>query len=109
VSPDFLTQLFVKINNREGNLGVIYDGLPVAGQSGTLAGRFGDSPAAGSVIAKTGWIDTGYTLSGIVHAADGTVLTFAFFALDDVGDSAKTAIDALTTGVYECGNNLSNN
>jgi D-alanyl-D-alanine carboxypeptidase/D-alanyl-D-alanine-endopeptidase (penicillin-binding protein 4) len=109
VSPDFLTQLFVKINAREGSLGVIYDGLPVAGQSGTLAGRFGESPAAGNVIAKTGWIDTGYTLSGIVNSADGTVLTFAFFALDDVGDSAKTAIDALTTGVFECGNNLSNN
>ncbi|MFB2599407.1 D-alanyl-D-alanine carboxypeptidase/D-alanyl-D-alanine-endopeptidase [Herbiconiux sp. P17] len=109
VSPNFLSQLFVKINAREGNLGVIYDGLPVAGQSGTLAGRFGGSPAAGNVIAKTGWIDTGYTLSGIINAADGTVLTFAFFALDDVGDSAKDAIDTLTTAVYECGNGLSNN
>ncbi|MCS5735503.1 D-alanyl-D-alanine carboxypeptidase/D-alanyl-D-alanine endopeptidase [Herbiconiux daphne] len=109
VSPALLTKLFVKINAREGNLGIVYDGLPVAAQSGTLAGRFGDSPAAGNVIAKTGWIDTGYTLSGIVNAADGTVLTFAFFALDDVGDSAKAALDALTTGVYECGNTLSNN
>ncbi|MFB2555212.1 D-alanyl-D-alanine carboxypeptidase/D-alanyl-D-alanine endopeptidase [Herbiconiux liangxiaofengii] len=108
VSPAFLTQLFVKIQNREGSLGVIRDGLPVAGRSGTLAGRYGDSPAAGHVIAKTGWIDTGYTLSGIVEAADGTVLTFAVFALDDVGDSAKTAIDALVTGVYECGGNLAN-
>ncbi|WP_291048042.1 D-alanyl-D-alanine carboxypeptidase/D-alanyl-D-alanine-endopeptidase [Herbiconiux sp.] len=109
VSPNFLTSLFIKIQNREGNLAVIADGLPVGGQSGTLAGRFTDSPAAGSVIAKTGWIDTGYTLSGIIDAADGSVLTFAFFALDDVGDSAKTAIDALTTAVYECGSNLSNN
>ncbi len=109
VSPNFLTSLFITIQNREGNLAVIADGLPVGGQSGTLAGRFTDSPAAGSVIAKTGWIDTGYTLSGIIDAADGSVLTFAFFALDDVGDSAKTAIDALTTAVYACGSNLSNN
>ncbi|TAJ50199.1 MAG: D-alanyl-D-alanine carboxypeptidase/D-alanyl-D-alanine-endopeptidase [Herbiconiux sp.] len=109
VPPNFLSELFIHINNREGNLGIIADGLPVAGESGTLAGRFGGSPAAGNVVAKTGWIDTGYTLSGIIRAADGSVLTFAFFALDDVGDSAKTAIDALTTGVYECGNGLSNN
>ncbi|WP_084361785.1 D-alanyl-D-alanine carboxypeptidase/D-alanyl-D-alanine endopeptidase [Herbiconiux solani] len=109
VSPNFLTALFIKIRNGEGALGVVRDGLPVAGESGTLAGRFNGSPAAGSVIAKTGWIDTGYTLSGIIDSADGTPLTFAFFALDDVGDSAKTAIDALTTAVYECGDNLSNN
>jgi len=109
VPPNFLSELFIHIHNREGNLGIIADGLPVAGQSGTLAGRFGGSPAAGNVVAKTGWIDTGYTLSGMIDAADGTALTFAFFALDDVGDSAKTAIDALTTGVYECGNGLSSN
>ncbi len=109
VPPNFLSELFIHIHNREGNLGVIADGLPVAGQSGTLAGRFGGSPAAGNVVAKTGWIDTGYTLSGMIDAADGSVLTFAFYALDDVGDSAKTAIDALTTAVYECGNGLSNN
>ncbi|MGA1835671.1 D-alanyl-D-alanine carboxypeptidase/D-alanyl-D-alanine-endopeptidase [Herbiconiux sp. 11R-BC] len=108
VSPNFLSQLFIKIDDREGNLGIIADGLPVAGRSGTLAGRFNGTPAAGNVIAKTGWIDTGYTLSGIIDAADGSVLTFAFFALDDVDDSAKTAIDALTNGVYACGNNLAN-
>ncbi|MCS5721924.1 D-alanyl-D-alanine carboxypeptidase, partial [Herbiconiux sp. CPCC 203406] len=107
VPTDFLSRLFIKINAHEGDLGVIAAGLPVAGQSGTLAGRFGGSPAAGSVIAKTGWIDTGYTLSGIVSAGDGSVLTFAFFALDDVDDSARAALDELTTGVYECGNNLS--
>ncbi|SDT26210.1 D-alanyl-D-alanine carboxypeptidase/D-alanyl-D-alanine-endopeptidase [Microterricola viridarii] len=112
IPPSYLTQLFMKINAREGNLGVIFDGLPVAGQSGSLSysDRFGgDSAIAdGSVFAKTGWIDTGYTLSGVIHAADGTPLTFAIYALDDVGDSAKTAIDALTAGFYSCGNTLSN-
>jgi D-alanyl-D-alanine carboxypeptidase/D-alanyl-D-alanine-endopeptidase (penicillin-binding protein 4) len=108
VAPDFLTELFRKVAAREGELGIVYDGLPVGGVSGTLAGRFTDSPAAGSVIAKTGWIDTGYTLAGLVNAADGTVLTFAFFALDDVDDSARLALDALTTGVYGCGNALAN-
>jgi D-alanyl-D-alanine carboxypeptidase/D-alanyl-D-alanine-endopeptidase (penicillin-binding protein 4) len=110
VSPNFLTALFAKIEARQGNLGIIADGLPVAGESGTLAGRFtgSNSDAAGSVIAKTGWIDTGYTLSGIIHAADGTTLTFAFFALDNVSDSSKQALDTVTAAAYRCGNDLSN-
>ncbi|SMG13412.1 D-alanyl-D-alanine carboxypeptidase/D-alanyl-D-alanine-endopeptidase [Agreia pratensis] len=110
VSPNFLTALFAKIAAREGNLGIIADGLPVAGESGTLGGRFtgSNSDAAGHVIAKTGWIDTGYTLSGIIQAADGSVLTFAFFALDDVSDSSKQALDTITAAAYRCGNNLSN-
>ncbi|WP_378147613.1 D-alanyl-D-alanine carboxypeptidase/D-alanyl-D-alanine-endopeptidase [Cnuibacter sp. UC19_7] len=110
VPPDFLTRLFVKIQNQEADLSVIYHGLPVAGKTGTLSGRFGGSAsvAVGHVIAKTGWIDTGYTLSGIIEAADGTVLTFAFFALDDVGDSAKAALDSLTAAAYTCGGALSN-
>jgi len=113
IPPSYLTRLFVKINAREGNLGVIFDGLPVAGQTGSLSysDRFtGEASVAdGSVFAKTGWIDTGYTLSGIVHSADGTPLTFAIYALGDVGDDAKTAIDLLTAGFYNCGDNLSNN
>lgn len=113
VAPAYLTRLFVKIHKREGSLGVIADGLPVAGRSGSLsyADRFaGDNAVAdGAVFAKTGWIDTGYTLSGIIHAADGTPLTFAVYALGDVSDNSKQAIDTLTTGFFRCGDNLSNN
>lgn len=112
VSPAYLTELFRKINAREGNLGIIVDSLPISGERGSLSysDRFsGDNAEAdGAVYAKTGWIDTGYTLSGIIHAADGTDLTFAIFALDDVDDSAKQAIDTWVTGVYRCGNQLAN-
>ena len=42
-----------------------------------------------------------------VHAADGTRLTFAFYAIGDgIQDEAKEALDTLTTAVYTCGNNL---
>ena len=113
VPPSYLTQLLIKINAREGNLGVILDGLPVSGETGSLSysDRFaGDNSAAdGAVFAKTGWIDTGYTLAGIIHAADGTPLTFAVYALGDVSDNAKGAIDTITTGFFRCGDNLSNN
>lgn len=113
VPPSYLTQLFVKVLNRQNGLGVVYDGLPVSGQSGTLGSGYGrftgaNAVARGAVHAKTGWIDNGYTLSGIVDAADGTQLTFAVFALGPVGDSAKQAIDTLVTGFYSCGDNLSN-
>jgi len=111
VPPSYLAALMMKINAREGALGFIYDGLPIAGRTGTLAGRFtGDNAVArGHVVAKTGWIDTGYTLSGVISAADGTPLTFAFYAIGNVRDDAKIALDTITTGAYRCGNNLSDN
>lgn len=112
VPPSYLTRLFVKINAREANLGVIMDGLPVSGQRGSLSysDRFaGDNAVAdGAVTAKTGWIETGYTLSGVIRAQDGATLTFAIYALGDVSDDAKQAIDTLTTGFFLCGDNLSN-
>ena len=110
--PSYLTRLFVKINAREGNLGVLMDGLPVSGQRGSLSydDRFqGDNAVAdGAVSAKTGWIETGYTLSGVIRAQDGATLTFAIYALGDVSDDAKQAIDTLTTGFFLCGDTLSN-
>lgn len=108
----FVAQLFVVINGGGQNLGIITQALPVAGVSGTLAGRFtgANAIARGAVTAKTGWIDTAYSLAGIVRAADGSVLTFSFFAVrDGIRDTAKAALDSLTTGVFNCGDNLSNN
>ncbi|NRG41654.1 D-alanyl-D-alanine carboxypeptidase/D-alanyl-D-alanine-endopeptidase [Rathayibacter sp. VKM Ac-2835] len=111
VAPAYFTSLLRKVQAREGQLGVLLDGLPVSGRTGSLsyADRFaGDNAVAdGAVRAKTGWIDTGYTLAGVVDAQDGTALTFAVYALGDVSDSAKTAIDTLVTGVYRCGGALS--
>ncbi|WP_241982272.1 D-alanyl-D-alanine carboxypeptidase/D-alanyl-D-alanine-endopeptidase [Cryobacterium ruanii] len=114
VAPAYLTALFLKVNAREGNLGVLFDGLPIAGgPRGSLSysDRFAgaNSVADGAVFAKTGWIDTGYTLAGVIHAADGTPLTFAIYAIGNVSSNAKIAIDTLTTGFFHCGDNLSNN
>ena len=111
VSPTFIAQLMVKVLGGEGNLNLVRDSMPVAGKSGSLASRFSgaNAIARGSVIAKTGWIKTARTLAGIVTAADGTPLTFAFYALGPVKADATIALDTITTGVYTCGNNLSNN
>jgi D-alanyl-D-alanine carboxypeptidase/D-alanyl-D-alanine-endopeptidase (penicillin-binding protein 4) len=112
VAPSYVAQLMAKVRANENGLGVVYDALPVSGQTGTLAGRFTgpNAVARGAVNAKTGWIDTAYTLAGIVHAEDGTALSFAFYAVGEgVQDSARQALDTLTAGVWRCGANLSTN
>jgi len=108
VPPSLLAQLMIQVDQRQQALGYLHDGLPVAGRTGTLASRFtGDSSVArGHVVAKTGWIDTGYTLAGIVDAADGSTLTFAFYAIGNVTGDAKIALDALAAGTYRCGADL---
>jgi D-alanyl-D-alanine carboxypeptidase/D-alanyl-D-alanine-endopeptidase (penicillin-binding protein 4) len=112
VPPQTVAQLLIQVNAGTNNLDVLRSGLPVAGQSGTLAGRFtgANAVARGQVFAKSGWIDTAYSLAGIVQSADGTVLTFAFYAIGDgIQSNAREALDTLTTGVFTCGDNLSNN
>lgn len=113
VSPAFVSQLMIKVLKGEGSLAVVRDVLPVAGKSGTLSSRFtGDNAVArGSVFAKTGWIEEEHALGGFMNAADGSQLTFAFYAIagGTISDSAKEALDTLTTAVWRCGDNLSNN
>lgn len=111
VSPLYYAKFFDVVVDGGQNLSVLASGLPVAGRSGSLASRFSGEAAVarGSVAAKTGWIVTAHSLSGIVSAADGSTLTFAFSAVGTVDTSARSALDLLTAGVYRCGDNLSNN
>jgi serine-type D-Ala-D-Ala carboxypeptidase/endopeptidase (penicillin-binding protein 4) len=112
VPPSTVVKLLIAMQQGGEHLDVMYAGLPIAGQSGTLAGRFtgANAVARGHVWAKTGWIDTSYSLAGIVQAGDGTAFAFAFYAIGDgIKSEARAALDTLTTGVYNCGDNLSNN
>jgi D-alanyl-D-alanine carboxypeptidase/D-alanyl-D-alanine-endopeptidase (penicillin-binding protein 4) len=112
VPPQLVAQLMVLINARSAPLDIIYSGMPVAGESGDLYNRFTDANAvaAGAVVAKPGWLETEWSLAGIVAAADGTPLTFAFYAIGEgITRDARYALDTLTTGVYSCGDNLANN
>ncbi|PSL38700.1 D-alanyl-D-alanine carboxypeptidase/D-alanyl-D-alanine-endopeptidase (penicillin-binding protein 4) [Labedella gwakjiensis] len=116
VPPSYLTRLFGLVEDGAGDLEAVEAGLPVAGETGTLDEdeRFtGDSAAArGHVFAKTGYIRSAYTLSGIIEAADGSTLVFTIYALGTVGETLPTTtmegIDALTTAFYRCGSSLSN-
>lgn len=110
VSPLFITRLLERIAADEDDLGVIYSGMPVGGRTGDLSDRFtGDNAAAaGRVVAKPGWIDSQRSLAGVVDAADGTPLAFAFYAIGDpITYAARAAIDTLVTAAYRCGNSLS--
>jgi D-alanyl-D-alanine carboxypeptidase/D-alanyl-D-alanine-endopeptidase (penicillin-binding protein 4) len=107
-----MAKFMIQVWDGGKNLDIIRSALPIAGKTGTLASRFaGDAAVArGAVVAKTGWIDTAYTLSGMISSGDGTRLTFAFYAVGNgIKDNAKTALDLLTAGAFRCGDNLSNN
>lgn len=110
VSPMFVAKLMQLVNKPGSGIEAVLQGLPVAAESGGLASRFkGDNiDAAGKVFAKTGWIKKGYTLGGLINAKDGTKLTFAVYALGNVKADAKDALDNLVTGIYRCGDQLSN-
>lgn len=112
VPPATMNALLRRVVTGDPALAPLVPGMPVAGQSGTLAGRFtGDNAEArGAVVAKTGWIDTGYSLAGWVTARDGSTLVFTFYALGEgIQGDARQALDSLTTAVFRCGDNLSNN
>jgi D-alanyl-D-alanine carboxypeptidase/D-alanyl-D-alanine-endopeptidase (penicillin-binding protein 4) len=108
VSPNFVAHLMVQVQAGAKGLGTLANALPVSGQSGTLASRFtgANAVARGKVHAKTGWIDSANTLGGYIDAADGTRLTFAFYAIGSSRAAALPALDAVTAATYSCGSRL---
>ena len=79
------------------------EGLPVGARTGTLAGRFGGTPAAGNVQAKTGTIIGGVALSGYATTADGRDAVFSVIVNGDASPRAVAAIDALVVTIAGSG------
>lgn len=112
VPPATMTALLRQIAAGAQGLDVVRAGLGIAGKSGSVASRFtgANAVARGHVAAKTGWTDIEYSLAGTIAAADGTPLVFTFYAIrPGIPSTAKAALDTLTTAVFACGDNLSNN
>ena len=111
VSPQFIARLMELVVEGYPNYENILNALPVAGESGSLSNRFNEgelSNAAGSILAKTGWIRTGYSLAGTMTASDGADLTFAVYNLGDVSIANRDALDEFVYGIYDCGADLGN-
>ena len=111
VPTTYIAKFMQKVRAGEKELGIVLGGLPIAGQTGTLAWRFtGDNAVAtGAVIAKTGMLEREWAMGGMINAQDGTPLTFAVYAIGDgIPDDAPDALDTVVTAAFLCGNNLSN-
>jgi D-alanyl-D-alanine carboxypeptidase len=100
ISTRTIAELLVRIKS-DPSLSVIYDGLPLAGVSGTLKNRFTkDAPSAvGLIKAKTGWINTTVSLAGFVDSGENN---YAFAVIADhlpnresARQSARIAIDKM--------------
>ncbi|TAP45065.1 D-alanyl-D-alanine carboxypeptidase/D-alanyl-D-alanine-endopeptidase [Arthrobacter sp. S39] len=83
-------------------------GFPVAGLTGTLDTRYGDSSTArgaGLVRAKTGTLNSVIALSGYVVDADGRLLVFSFIGngLTPGSGGNKEALDRAATALAACG------
>jgi D-alanyl-D-alanine carboxypeptidase/D-alanyl-D-alanine-endopeptidase (penicillin-binding protein 4) len=76
IAPRALTRLLTYASNQPW--GAAWRAtLPVAGQDGTLVGRFKDSPLKGKMWAKTGTLNEVNALSGYLTAASGKTLAFS--------------------------------
>jgi serine-type D-Ala-D-Ala carboxypeptidase/endopeptidase (penicillin-binding protein 4) len=89
-------------------LRALFAALPVAGFTGTLAGRYrsgSTTSGAGVVRAKTGTLTGVNTLAGVAVDADGRLLAFAFMADHVVtsGDAARHLLDRAATVLAGCG------
>ncbi|MFI1103743.1 D-alanyl-D-alanine carboxypeptidase/D-alanyl-D-alanine-endopeptidase [Streptomyces melanogenes] len=106
VSAQLLTLLLARAADpAHPELRPVLTGLPVAGFTGTLRGRYGAaSSGTGLVRAKTGTLSGVNALAGTVVDADGHLLAFAFLAADTPGaDPAQRALDKLADRLARCG------
>ncbi len=78
----------------------LFDSLPLAGRTGTLARRLRGTAAEANVRAKTGWIDEGRALSGYLTTAGGRRAVFSVVVNGTIpGSPVVGAIDDLVAAV----------
>ncbi|WP_189055219.1 D-alanyl-D-alanine carboxypeptidase/D-alanyl-D-alanine endopeptidase [Longimycelium tulufanense] len=95
-----------RADQRTPKLRPLLTGLPVAGGSGTLAGRYQNGNSAqgkGWVRAKTGTLTKVNSLSGIVLDADNRLLAFSLLSNGSDMEPGRAALDAVAATLRECG------
>ncbi|MGV9995358.1 D-alanyl-D-alanine carboxypeptidase/D-alanyl-D-alanine endopeptidase [Streptomyces sp. NPDC003374] len=105
LTTDLLTALLRKAADpAHPELRPVLTGLPVAGFTGTLSGRYTEGGAAGVVRAKTGTLTGVNALAGTAVDRDGHLLAFAFLTEDTPSaDAAQAALDRAATALAACG------
>ncbi|WP_425565541.1 D-alanyl-D-alanine carboxypeptidase/D-alanyl-D-alanine endopeptidase [Pilimelia columellifera] len=111
LTPTLLTDLVALIaSGRTPALSGLFNGLPVAGWSGTLEDRFRAPSGAGRaglgvVRAKTGTLSGVSAMAGVVTTADGRLLAFSLLANDTTLPpyEAPAALDAVAAALARCG------
>ena len=110
VPAALINELLVLVNQGVGDYEALEAGLPVSGQAGSLKSRFATGSKVdtrGKVVAKTGYILTGYSLAGFITAKDGTELIFTIYNLADRANANhRLAMDNLVYRFYQCGASL---
>lgn len=106
VTPALLTALLARAADPDRpGLRPGLTGLPIAGFSGTLGGRYAqDAQGTGLVRAKTGTLLGVNSLAGTVVDRQGRLLAFAFLASGSLSATeAEPALDALATALAGSG------
>ncbi|MCU1499365.1 MAG: dac [Acidimicrobiales bacterium] len=96
VTCDQLVSALLRSGGIDGTLG---RGLPVAGRSGTLAGRFRGTVAEGRLRAKTGSLNDVTALAGFVPVEGGGTITFAYLANGRPVDAGVLGVQDLLAAV----------
>ncbi|MES4902646.1 D-alanyl-D-alanine carboxypeptidase/D-alanyl-D-alanine-endopeptidase [Streptomyces sp. NPDC000395] len=106
VSAALLAQVLVRAADPDHpELRPVLTGLPVAGFTGTLRGRYAqEAVGRGVVRAKTGTLTGVNTLAGTVVDADGRLLAFAFMTNGTTDpQGAQRALDRMASALANCG------
>ncbi|HWS32888.1 MAG TPA: D-alanyl-D-alanine carboxypeptidase/D-alanyl-D-alanine-endopeptidase [Actinoplanes sp.] len=109
ITPDLLVQtLQLAAGGAQPELSNIFNGLPVAGWSGTLETRFAtpsaNETAQGIVRAKTGSLSGVSTLAGVLVTRERQILAFAIMAKGGPNSiTARQAIDEIAARLVDCG------
>ena len=99
IDDRFTCDTLVDVLTLEATGPIVRAGLPVAGQTGTLADRFLGTDLVGRLRAKTGTLRNVTALAGGVDPLQGGALTFAYVAnVPDPGEVTASGV-----GVEELG------
>jgi D-alanyl-D-alanine carboxypeptidase/D-alanyl-D-alanine-endopeptidase (penicillin-binding protein 4) len=100
VAPRAFVQILSRMRSSRSAAGFLA-AFPVAGQSGTLKGRFSDGRLAGRVRAKTGSINRVNSLSGWLELPGGRTWTFSILLDNHTAETreALARIDAVVAAL----------